>query len=97
MFKCYSSFRSITEPIVSKSQLNDLVMEYKTSLPSHYKQMNILFGYNLKENMLRRHHLKESGYYTRLLFFQLLSQARIRNCHNSTYWGMVGAGAMYGR
>ena len=99
MFKCYSSFRSITQPIVSKKQMNELVLEYKTCLPSHYKLMNTLFGYKLKENMVRRYHLKESGYYTRLLFFQfqLLSQARIRNCHNSTYWGMLGAGAMYGR
>jgi hypothetical protein len=94
---CYNSFQSVTQPLLSKQQVNSLVLLYKTELPHHYSLMKEMFGFDLKENQIRMNHLKETGFYDHLVFYQFLSQARIRFNHNVTHWGMVSAAASYGR
>jgi hypothetical protein len=94
---CYDSFQSVTQPLLSKEQVNALVLMYKNELPHHYALMKEMFGFDLKENQMRQTHLKETGFYDRLVFYQFLSQARIRFNHNCTHWGIVSAAACYGR
>jgi hypothetical protein len=77
MKKCYTTFCSITEPIVSASALLELVLIYKKSLPDHHNMMMKLIGFKLKENQMRNIHLKQTNYYDRLVFFQLLQQAHV--------------------
>ena len=97
MMNCYSSFNSITEPILSRTQVMKLVSKYKTSLPHHYKLMKEVLGFHLKENQKRNIHLHESNYYDRLLFYQFLQQSRIRSCKHMPFWGMVAAADAYAK
>jgi hypothetical protein len=97
IIKCYTTFCSITDPLVSQEVMNSLVELYKQKQPEHYKFMMQMLGYTEKQNTVRSSHLRDSGYYDRLVFFQFLCQSRIRNCHNLIYWGLVHAGSMYGK
>ena len=52
MKRCYTSFNSITEPILSRRQIMTLVAIYKSRLPHHYKVMKEVLGFHLKEKKL---------------------------------------------
>ena len=97
MISCYSTFNSITEPILSRTQILNLVSKYKSILPNHYKLMKEVLGFHLKENQKRNQHLQESFYYDRLLLYQFLQQGRIRNCKHMPHWGMVAAADAYAK
>ena len=97
MKKCYTTFNSITEPILSRRQIITLVSIYKNRLPNHYKLMKGVLGFHLKENTIRNVHLNESSYYDRLLFYQFLQQSRIRSCKHMPFWGMVAAADAYAK
>ena len=97
MKTCYTTFNSITEPILSRRQIMTLVAIYKNRLPHHYKLMKEVLGFHLKENKTRNVHLHESSYYDRLLFYQFLQQSRIRNVKHMPFWGMVAAADAYAK
>ena len=63
MKDCFTTFNSITEPILSRTQIMKLVTIYKTTLPHHYKLMKEVLGFHLKEKQKRNIHLYESSYY----------------------------------
>lgn len=95
--QCYSQFCAITESIVDSDQIDSLVHIYKSKAAEHYEMMKILLGFDKKENLSKRNHLKTSGYYDRLLLFNYLLQLRIRNPQNCTYWASIPTAALYGR
>ena len=70
---CFTEFSSISEPILSVKELNELVILYKTKLPSHYNLMKSYLGFDIKEKKTENHHLVTSDYYDRLIFYQFLS------------------------
>ena len=61
--QCYKDFQSITEPILSQSEVLSLVKLHKFHLPDYYNTMKHLFGYHSKENLAKNMHLKDSCYY----------------------------------
>jgi hypothetical protein len=94
MKKCHTTFCSITEPIISASALLELVLIYKNTLPDHHMMMKLM-GFNSKENQMRNSPPKQTNYYDRLVFFQLLQQACVCNNHHCCYWGIVSAASSY--
>ena len=56
MLNCYSAFNSITEPILSRTQILKLVSKNKVILPHHCKLMKEVLGFHLKENKKRNLH-----------------------------------------
>ena len=95
--ECYTNFCSITEPILSRTQILHLIKYYKTKMNDHYSLMRQVLGFTLKENKIKNTHLKESGYYDRLIFYQFLQQTRIRNCKHMPYWALVSAADAYAK
>ena len=57
--------------------------------------MKVTLGIDKKEALTKNHHLVQSGYYDRLIFYQFLSQARVRNPQYLISWAMVAAAALY--
>ena len=97
IFKCYSSFSKISTPLLSRDDINDLVDLYKTNLSYHYRYLMIMFGFDKKIELARNKHLKLSGYYDRIVFYQYLLQTRVRCNHLLTNWGIVNTAAAYAR
>ena len=50
IYECYSDLSTVTEPILSLTNLIELVDLYKNKLPKHYECMIILFGFNKNQN-----------------------------------------------
>jgi hypothetical protein len=59
--------------------------------------MMTLMGFNVKQNHVRNSHLKDASFYDRLVFFQLLQQAKVCNSHHRCYWGIVSTTSSYGK
>ena len=95
--KCYKSFCKITQPLLSRHDIDKLVSLYKTYLTSHYNLQMEMMGYTQKLQLSRNKHLKDAGYYDRLVFYLYLSQERVRFNQSLTSWGMVTAGAAYAK
>ena len=94
---CYTKFCAITEPILSRPQMLHLIQLYKTKMNHHYSLMKKVLGFHLKENQMKNVHLKENGYYDRLIFYQFLQQTRIRNCKHMPYWALVSSADAYAK
>ena len=93
--KCYKDFSKITQPILSRDEVNELVSLYKTHLKQHYDLQMDMFDFHKKMDMARNKHLKDLGYYDRLVFYHYLTQERIRFNQILISWGMVTAGSGY--
>ena len=63
--KCYSSFSSIGQPIVSNEQIRALVDDYKDTFTQNYEIMHSIFNIHYKSTLTRNRHLIDHGYYDR--------------------------------
>ena len=97
MLACYTDFSEITQPLLSRDTINDLVALYKQYLPQHYECSMIMLGYNRKITLNKYHHLQQTGFYDRIVFYQYLTQGRVRYNHLFTFWGMVSTASAYAR
>ena len=95
--ECYSTFCSLTQPLISSKTVKELIQLYMNKLPHHYNLMKSMLGYDKREKMSKNLHLRNIGYYNKLLFYQFLIQSRVRNPHNCIHWAMVSAAASYAR
>ena len=95
--RCYKGFNKITQPLLSRVEVNKLVDIYKENLCQHYKLQMKMFGFAQKQELSRNQHLKDSGYYDKLVFYTYLSHERIRFNQFLASWGMITAGAVYAR
>ena len=66
--ECYTTFCEICQPLVSKSELNILIEEYKNTFPSHYDLMTVIFNIKHKVTLTHNCHLIDHGYYDKLIF-----------------------------
>ena len=94
---CYGLFTEITSPILNRSQILQLIDLYKEKLNVHYHVMKEMFGFDRKELKQRNDHLVQSHHYDRLIFYQYMSQSRVRFNHYFTYWGIINTCAIYGK
>ena len=95
--QCYFSFSSFGQALLSRDKISDLTLMYQHQLPTHYKFMKNMYDIPKKEAMIWRQHLKVTGYYDRFLFFQFLSQSRVKNSQNLIRWAIVTTAATYAR
>ena len=94
---CYKEFCEITQPLLSRDVIDELVSLYKSHLKQNYELQMEMFGFLQKKELARNKHLKDAGYYDRLVFYHYLAQERVRFNHMLASWGMVTAGAGYAR
>lgn len=94
---CYHQFCSFAEPLVSRESISKLIDIYKECLPTHYNNMHTQFQFDTKEGQQQFSHLRNTGYYDRLLFYQFLAQSRVKNPQNLIHWASVTAAATYGK
>ena len=92
----YTRFCTLGGCLISSKERNNLIALYKKSMPSHYDTIKKIMGINLKEGLTRNKALKDTGFYDRRLFYQFLSQTRMRNPQSSKWWGIIAAAANYG-
>ena len=59
--------------------------------------MRNMLGFDNKATKSRNQHFVETSYYDRLIFYQYLTQSRIRHNHNFSNWGTVNTCAIYAR
>ena len=95
--KTFHTFTAYDEPMLTLQDLEDIVEDYKKSLPEHYTAMRRILNFDKKEQETRNMHLTQTNYYKRRLLDIFMSQARIVNSHNLVHYGVVTAGACYGR
>ena len=91
----YCEFSVLGDPIVASSQVDELILDYKTTLRPHYLMMKKLLGINKKEKYTKNDHLIKSGYYDRLIFFNFLTLVRVKNPQHCIHWAMICAAALY--
>ena len=60
--ECFTTFSDISSPILSVSDIDELIELYKTQLPLHYRTMSRILGIDQKQNVTRNLHLVQSGY-----------------------------------
>ena len=94
---CYKDFSEISQPLLSRDIIDELVSLYKSNLKQHYNLQMEMFGFLQKKELSRNKHLKDAGYYDRLVFYHYLAQERVRFNHVLISWGMVTAGSGYAR
>ena len=97
MKSCYTDFSEITQPLLSRQEIDLLVTMYKEHLPIHYNCLMAMFGFDRRSKMSKNQHLTRSGFYDRLVFFNYLTQARVSCNHSFTFWGMVTTASAYSR
>ena len=95
--ECFTTFSDISSPILSVSDIDELIELYKTQLPLHYRTMSRILGIDQKQNVTRNLHLVQSGYYDRMIFYNFLSQCRIKCPDNCVSWAIVAAASIYSR
>ena len=95
--KTFHTFTAYDEPMLTLQDLEDIVEDYKKSLPEHYTAMRRILNFDKKEQETRNMHLTQTNYYKKRLLDIFMSQARIVNSHNLVHYGVVTAGACYGR
>ena len=59
--------------------------------------MKSMLQFDKKESLTENKHLVEQGYYDKMIFYQLLSLCRTKNCHNCPHWALTSKLADYGR
>ena len=66
------SVHFFSDPIITHQELNKLVDVYKQTIPNHYDMLRNTLGFDQKEGMIRFQHLRDTGYYDRVIFYQFL-------------------------
>ena len=94
---CYTDFVVLGGPIVSKDRIDKLVDLFKSIMPHHYTTFYKMLGFDKKDGKTQNLMVAKSGYYDRLVFYNLLAMARQRNNKVMVSWAMISAGANYGR
>ncbi len=78
--QCFYSFSAITQPLIHGTTLDKkLIKLYKMNASAHYNMMKSVLGFDKRENLQKNKHLLSSQYYDKVLFFNFLSQVRLKN------------------
>ena len=93
----YTDYVVIGNPIITSEIPGLMVDLYTASMPSHFKVFFEILGFNQKSALTRNVHLRQSGYYKKQVFYNMLPISRQRNPHKMKHWAMVSSGANYGR
>ena len=92
--KMYGHFSSPNSPIISNSQVFDLVQKYIELMPVHHAAIMTMLNADQKVKDKRCHYLATQ--YERVSFWIFLSTMRSRNNHLFTWWANISTAARYG-
>lgn len=97
MISCFTTFTSISQPIVSDEVMVSLILEYKTKLPSHYQSLLRHLQFSTRVGQTRNDHLTDNNimYYDCIVFNQFLIQARVANPKQLVHWACVVQASNY--
>ena len=97
MISCFTTFTSISQPIVSNEVMVSLILKYKTTLPSHYQSLLRHLQFSTRVGQTRNDRLTDYNimYYDRIIFNQFLTQVRVANPKQLIHWACVVQASNY--
>ena len=95
--KCFTDFVVIGNPIITWKDIDVILAVYKKSMAHLYNTFYKMLGFDKILGLIRNIFFKKSGYYDRLVFYNLLVMVIQRNNRIMVHWVMISAGANYAR
>ena len=72
----YTDYVVIGNPIITSEQIGLMVDLYTSSIPSHFNAFVEILGFNQKSALTRKLHLRQSVYYKKQVFYNMLAMSR---------------------
>ena len=94
---CFTTFSDIDSPMLSVSDINELIDSCKTNIPLCCRTMRKTLGIHHELSATRNLHLTQTIHYDRIIFYNFLCQCRLKNLLKCIAWEMIAAASIFSR